>query len=78
MTREMIIKTAAAELGGYVNTDGEWCSATTPEKFKKFLEGIGFEVISCKETKYSTAIAITADGYRIAYNGHVSKATRQA
>lgn len=59
--------------GGYVNTDGEWCTCTTPEKFRGFLERLGFEVTHCYSTSFSTAIAETADGYKIAYNGHCKK-----
>lgn len=68
--REEVIKTAAN--GGFVNTDGAWCMASNPAKFRAYLEHIGFEVVECKETRNSTAIAITADGIRICYNGYCS------
>lgn len=56
--------------GGFVNTDGEWSMARTPEQFKSFLEKtFGFEVIECKATDYSMAIATTACGLCIAWDG---------
>ena len=79
LTKEKIIQTAEAVSpmfgrgGGFVNTDGEWCSCTTPAKFKAYLERLGFEVVKCYATDFSTAIAETADGYQLAYNGHCRK-----
>lgn len=61
----------------FVNTDGEWCSTRTPEEFKRFLEKEGFEVVDCFSRPGTTAIAITTDGYRIAWNGHCRKLTRE-
>ena len=78
-TKEQIIEAANRKsifggIGGYVNIDGEWCSTRTPAQFKKFLEETyGFTIISCKETNYSTAIAQTACGLEIAWNGHCRK-----
>ena len=76
LTREKIIKTAEeaspmfGRVGGFVSTDGEWCRCTTPAKFKVYLEKLGFVVTACYATDFSTAIAETADGYKLAYNGH--------
>ena len=72
--KEMIIATANERHGGFVNTDGEWCMASNPVAFKKMLEDMGFTVVKCNETHNSTAVAITEDGYRIAYNGYCTKA----
>lgn len=73
-TKETIINAAAKEYGEFVNTDGAWCMTRTPEQFKNFLENkFGFEVIECKATTYSTAVAITADGLRIVWNGYCRK-----
>lgn len=71
-TKETIIETAnQSEIGGFVNTDGDWCMTRTPEQFKEMLESyFGFEVIECKETAHSTAIATTKCGLLIAWNGH--------
>ncbi|MDR0947897.1 MAG: hypothetical protein LBM69_00085 [Lachnospiraceae bacterium] len=59
--------------GSFVRTDGQWCMTRTPEEFKQFIEKQGFEVIDCKRTRESNAIAITKDGYRFAWNGHCTK-----
>ena len=72
-TKEMIITTANEQHGGFVNTDGEWSAANDPTKFRRMLEKLGFTVIECKETYNSTAVAITEDGYRIAYNGYCTR-----
>lgn len=79
LTKEKIIKTAESvspmfgRVGGFINTDGEWCRSTTPEKFKAYLESLGFTVVKCYATSYSSAIAETIDGYKLAYNGHCGK-----
>lgn len=68
-TKEKIID--KAKLGGFVNTDGAWCSTTNTEDFKEMLEYFfGFEITSCKETAYSTAVATTKCGLSIAWNGY--------
>ena len=74
-TKQKIIEAATRrEYGGFVNTDGEWCMTRNPEEFKAFLEDeFGFEVVECKEAPGSTAIAVTADGYVIAWNGYCGK-----
>ena len=73
-TREQIIETANREHGGYVNTDGAWCNTRTPEEFKQMLEEkFGFEVIECKATANSTAVALTKDGLKISWNGYCRK-----
>lgn len=78
-TREKIISAAERITpgwgnGGFVNTDGDWCSCITPKQFKKFLEKeFGFTVVKCYSTEHSTAIAETSDGYEISYNGHCKK-----
>lgn len=78
LTKEKIIQAAKAvspmfgRRGSFVSTDGEWCRCLTPEKFKAYLERMGFEVVKCYATSFSNAIAETADGYKIAYNGHCS------
>lgn len=60
--------------GGYVNTDGAWCSTRNPEQFKKFLEETyGFTVIRCTSTDHCTALAVTACGLEIAWNGYCRK-----
>ena len=71
MTKQKMIK--IAEKGGFANTNGEWCLATSPKEFKKFIESKGFKVVKCVETAYSTAIATTEDGYQFAYNGYCTK-----
>lgn len=79
LTREKIIQTAetvspiSGRIGGFVNTDGEWCGCTTPEKFRAYLERLGFTVVKCYATAFSNAIAETAEGYQMAYNGHCRK-----
>lgn len=78
LTKEKII--AAAEevsprfgkVGGFVSLDADWCASNTPKKFKAYLERFGFVVTACYATDFSTAIAETADGYKLAYNGHCS------
>lgn len=74
-TKQKIIEAATRrEYGGFVNTDGKWCMIRNPEEFKAFLEDeFGFEVVECKEAPGSTAIAVTADGYVIAWNGYCGK-----
>lgn len=76
-TKQKIIEAATRrEYGGFVNTDGEWCMTRSPKEFKAFLEKeFGFEVVECKEMAGSTAIAVTSDGYEIAWNGHCVKRT---
>lgn len=73
--REKMIEAANLEKtgGGFVSTDGEWCMTRTPEEFKAFIEKQGFEVVSCLETRESTAIALTKDGYKFAWNGNCTK-----
>ena len=71
-TTEKIIEKANG--GGFVCTDGAWCMTRTPEEFKNMLEHFfGFQVVQCNKTKYSTAVAITKCGLKIAWNGHCSK-----
>lgn len=76
MNKETIIKVANyvspiyGKIGSFVNTDGNWILSNTPEKFRAYLENMGFNVINCYETRFSTAIAETIDGYVIAYNGN--------
>lgn len=76
LTKEKIIQAAEAvsllygRIGSFVCTDGEWSSCSNPAKFKEYLERMGFEVVKCYATSFSSAIAETADGYQIAYNGH--------
>lgn len=73
-TKEQIINAASKPYGEFVNTDGKWCMTRTPEQFKAFLENtFGFEVVECKSTNNSTAVAITADGLSIAWNGYCRK-----
>lgn len=81
-TKEKIIEAANRKslysdyTGDFVYTDGAWCMTRTPGQFKEFLEkAFGFEVIECKATTYSTAIATTACGLRIAWNGFCSRVT---
>ena len=75
-TRQKIVEAAnrigwGGHRGGFVNTDGDWCLTRTPQEFKAFLEqAFGFKVVACKATAESTAIAVTADGYKIAWNGY--------
>lgn len=59
--------------GAFICPDGDWCATRTPEEFKAFIEQQGFEVLECERTKESTAVAITKDGYRFAWNGYCSK-----
>lgn len=80
-TKEKIIEAANRKspysgcTGGFVNTDGEWCMTRTPEQFREFLERVfGFMVTECKATCGSTAIATTACGLQIAWNGFCCKA----
>lgn len=74
-TKEKIIEAANRKspywdrTGGFANTDGEWCMTSTPEQFKEFLEGAGFVVIECRAAGGATAIATTACGLQIAWNG---------
>ena len=74
-TRQNIIEAATRDqMGHFVNTDGKWCMTRNPGEFKAFLEDeFGFEVVECKATAGSTAIAVTADGYVIAWNGYCGK-----
>ena len=72
--RDTIIRTAnQREIGGFVSTDGAWCCTRNPQEFREFLEGLGFEVKTCVATKNSTAVATTADGYKITWNGYCKK-----
>jgi len=74
-TKEKISETAKTSYGGYVNTNGAWCTTRTPEQFKEMLETcFGFEVTECKETSGSTAIATTKCGLKIAWNGFCTMA----
>lgn len=59
--------------GGYVDTDGEWCTTQTSEDFRAFLQNKGLHVKSCGATPYSTAVAELSEGYHIAWNGHCRK-----
>ena len=73
-TKEKIIERANENYGGFVNTNGAWCLTRTPEQFKEMLEHFfGFEVIECKSTDRSSAIATTKCGLQIAWNGHCIK-----
>lgn len=73
-TKEKIIERANENYGGFVNTNGAWCLTRTPEQFKEMLEHFfGFEVIECKSTDGSSAIATTKCGLQIAWNGHCIK-----
>lgn len=75
-TKEKIIEAASKAYGGFVNIDGAWRMTETPGQFKTFLENtFGFEVIECKATTYCTAIATTACGLSIAWNGYCSRLT---
>lgn len=79
-TREKIIERAkeGGMYGGFVCTDGAWCMTRTTQEFKEMLEHFfGFKIVQCKETKYSTAIAITECGLKIAWNGNCSIFTQQ-
>lgn len=74
-TKEEIIEKAnnGGMRGGFVNTDGAWCATENAEEFKEMLEHFfGFEIALCKETKYSTAVAITKCGLKIAWDGNCS------
>lgn len=73
-TKEKVTEAANRAHGGFVNTDGDWCMTRTPSEFRGFLAKLGFEVTECKETAESTAIAITAEGYKIAWNGYCRRA----
>lgn len=73
-TKEQVIAIADSnKYGGFVDTDGAWCAASTPYQFKEMLEELGFEVLECRETAYSTAIATTNCGLSISWNGHCSR-----
>lgn len=61
---------AAAKNDFIYTTDGDWCSSTSPETFKRFIESKGFEVVDCRETKGSSARATTSDGFIFCYNGY--------
>lgn len=75
-TKEKIIEAASKAHGGFANTDGAWCMTNTPEQFKEFLEKtFGFEVVECKVTAYCAAVATTACGLSIAWNGYCSRLT---
>lgn len=56
--------------GGYVTRDIEWINADNPTAFKSYLHSLGFTVISCIDTEYSWAVAVTVDGYCITYSGY--------
>lgn len=58
-----------ANAGGFICTDGEWCSCKDTKEFKEFIERQGFEVELCVETYICSALATTKDGYQFAYNG---------
>ena len=62
-----------ANVGGFICTDGEWCSCRSTKEFKEFIERQGFEVESCVETSACSALATTKDGYQFAYNGLCKK-----
>ena len=60
--------------GSFVNTDGAWCMASTPEEFKEMLEHFfSFKVVECKETRHSTAVATTKCGLQISWGGFCKK-----
>lgn len=48
----------------------EWLQADSPRRFKAYLEGLGFTVTRCEATPVSTAVAWTAEGIRISFNGY--------
>lgn len=58
-----------ANVGGFICTDGEWCSCRDTKEFKGFIERQGFEIESCVETATCSALATTKDGYQFTYNG---------
>ena len=76
MDKETIIKAANyvspiyGKIGSFVDPDSDWLSSNTPDKFRSYLENMGFNVINCYETRFSSAIAEAVDGYVIAYNGN--------
>lgn len=59
-----------ANVGGFINTDGEWGACRGTKEFKWFIERQGFEVEYCVETSTCSALATTKDGYQFAYNGY--------
>lgn len=69
-TKEQITDCANNPNGGFVNTSGEWCAASSPERFKGMLETLGFNVVKCNETPTCTAYAETDCGINIAWNGY--------
>lgn len=72
-TKNKIIEAATAQFGNFVDTDGAWCMTRTPAEFKEFLEKeFGFDIVECRETAGSTAVAKTAEGIKISWNGHCS------
>ena len=77
MTKEKIIEAANKKTywgtGSYVNTDGEWAVCNRPEKLKAYIESLGFEVVKVYSTYNSSAIVETKDGYKMFYNGYVTK-----
>lgn len=59
--------------GSFVSTDGVWCTCNTPAKLKAYIESLGFKVVKAYDEPFSAAIVETADGYKIAFNGHCKK-----
>ena len=73
-TKEKILERANESFlgvqGGFVCTDGAWCTTSTPQEFSEMLSHFfGFKIVECKETSRSTAIAITECGLHISWNG---------
>ena len=65
-----------ANAGGFICTDGEWCSCRNKNEFKELIERQGFEVESCVETSTCSALATTKDGYQFSYNGLCRKLSK--
>lgn len=48
-----------AKDGGFICTDGDWCSCRGTKEFKEFIERQGFEVELCFESATCSAVAKT-------------------
>lgn len=74
MMKEMIIRIAEQEHGGYVhNGYGDWNLCDNPESLTKLIESFGFHVTKSYSTLGSCAVVETEEGYKIYHNGYVTK-----
>jgi sulfur carrier protein ThiS len=59
-------------MGGYIDTDGDWLEADTPQKLRDLVTSLGFTPTAAYSHDLGKALVQTQEGITIAYNGYVS------